>query len=168
MISFRLQPGEYLIQFELIEKETVMKRNNSLDVKIVVVLLTLITGIWTTLLQASEHQAGVPEYVISGLQAYKDRGYEEAVKIWLAGSPFASGTAMVSRISFFKNIEMLGGPYKSHDFLMVKETGSSNVVYVRMNYERLPGYILFTSGLRDGQWVLTNIKLDRMQRFGTP
>lgn len=152
--------------FGLVKKETDMKRKNSLYVRIVVVLLPLIFCVWTTFLQANENQANVPAYITSGLQAYKDKGYEEAVKIWLAGSPFASGAAMVSRISFFKNIEMLGGPYQSHDFLMVKETGSSNVVYVRMNYERLPGYILFTSGLRDGQWVLTNIKLDRMQRFG--
>ena len=108
----------------------------------------------------------VPEYVTNGLKEYETRGYEAAVQAWLVDSPYRNATTVVSSISFFKNIEMLAGKYKSYDILMTKETQSSNVVYVRMNYERLPGFILFTSLKGPKGWVLGKINLDRMQRFG--
>lgn len=39
---------------------------------------------------------------------------------------------------------------------------------VRMNFERLPDYALFTSFRREGKWVLARIQLSRMQKFGRP
>jgi hypothetical protein len=108
----------------------------------------------------------VPGYVINGLKEYETNGYEAAVKVWMADSPYQNAATLASSIIFFKNIEMLAGKYLSYDILMTKETQSSNVVYVRMNFERLPGYILFTSIKRGQGWVLGNIKLDRFQRFG--
>ncbi|WP_457577196.1 hypothetical protein [Desulfomarina sp.] len=106
--------------------------------------------------------------MLSGLAEYGTNGYKAAVHTWLAGSPYENATAMASNIAFFVNIEKLAGSYRSYDILMVRETVSSNVTYVRMNYERLPCYILFSSIKRSGDtWVLGKIRLDRMQRFGT-
>lgn len=123
---------------------------------------------WPTLLVgALVDLEKVPPYVTAGLHEYERNGYEAAVKVWLADSPYKNATTLASNIAFFKNIEMLAGKYLSYDILMTTQTISSNAVYVRMNYERLPGYILFTSMLRDGRWVLTKVKLDRLQRFGS-
>ena len=108
----------------------------------------------------------VPQYVSQGLETYGREGYEKAVHVWLEGSPYESATTLASNIAFFKNIEKLAGKFVSYDYLMTRQTVSSNVVYVRMNYERLPGFILFTSALRNGRWVLASVKLDRVQRFG--
>ncbi len=109
----------------------------------------------------------VPDYVYKGLQEYETRGYEAAVTTWFANSPYENSVTLASNIAFFRNIEKLAGKYLSYDILMTKETISSNVIYVRMNFERMPGYILFTSIKREKGWVLGNIKLDRMQRFGS-
>jgi len=109
----------------------------------------------------------VPDYVKKGLDEYKINGYGAAVSAWLADSPYSNATTMASNIAFFRNIEKLAGTYVSYDILMTKETISSNVVYVRMNFERVPGYILFTSLKRGNMWVLGRIQLDRMQRFGS-
>jgi hypothetical protein len=105
----------------------------------------------------------VPAYVTAGLAAYKTKGYEAAVHIWLADSPHKDAVNLVSNLMLFKNIQMLAGKYLSYDILMTQETVSSNLVYVRMNYERVPGYILFTSLKRDGKWVLGSIKTGRLQ-----
>lgn len=109
----------------------------------------------------------VPSYVLSGLKEYESRGYEAAVHVWLTDSPYKNAMTMASNIAFFKNIEKLAGQYQSYDILMTKQTVSSNVVYVRMNYERLPGFILFTSLKRGDKWVLGRVQLDRLQRFGS-
>lgn len=115
---------------------------------------------------AINNSPAVPSYVLSGLAEYETKGYRAAVQTWLAGSPYENATAMASNIAFFVNIEKLAGSYRSYDILMVRETVSSNVTYVRMNYERLPCYILFSSIKRGDTWVLGKIRLDRMQKFG--
>lgn len=128
--------------------------------------VVLVFALYPAALFAAVEVDLVPEYVSSGLQVYGTQGYEAAVQVWLAGSPYGNATTLASNIAFFKNIEMLAGQYQSYDVLMTKQTISSNVVYIRMNYERLPGYILFTSIKRNGAWILGKINLDRTQRFG--
>jgi hypothetical protein len=109
----------------------------------------------------------VPPYVTAGLREYGQHGYEAAVHTWLKGSAFAAGSQMASRIAFFKNIEMLAGKYQSYTILFTQQTVSSNQVYVRMNYERLPGFILFTSIKKNNAWVLGRIQLSRIQEYGS-
>lgn len=108
----------------------------------------------------------IPPYVLRGLEDYKAQGYAAAVRTWLADSPHEAATALASNLALFKNIEMLAGKYRSYDVLLTKETPSSNLVYIRLNYERLPGYLLFTSQKREDRWVLAKIDLHRKQRLG--
>ena len=123
--------------------------------------------LWGGAASAAVNLQEVPPYVLDGLQKYKTDGYEAAVHAWLKGSAFEAGSQMASRIVFFKNIEMLAGNYQSYTILQTRETPSSNQLYVRINYERLPGYILFTSIRKGDRWVLGNIRLSRIQRFGS-
>jgi hypothetical protein len=116
---------------------------------------------------AGNSSTAVPPYVLSGLAEYGTNGYKAAVQTWLSGSPHENATTMASNIAFFVNFEKLAGTYRSYDILMIRETMSSNVTYVRMNYERLPCYVLFSSIKRGDSWVLGRIRLDRMQRFGS-
>jgi hypothetical protein len=109
----------------------------------------------------------VPSYVLAGLAEYGANGHEAAVKKWFADSPYSNAATLASNNAFLKNIEMLAGKYQSYDILMTKKTATSNMVYVRMNYERLPGYIMFVSVWREGRWVLNRIQLDKKQRFGS-
>jgi len=62
---------------------------------------------------------------------------------------------------------MVYGQYLGYDIVFIQQTASSSQVYVRMNYERTAGYIMFTSMTRQGNWVLTEIDLDRLQKYGS-
>ncbi len=135
--------------------------------KVIVNLVIILVCLLPVSTFAVNNSPAVPSYVLSGLTEYGSHGYKAAVQTWLAGSPYENATAMASNIAFFVNIEKLAGSYRSYDILMVRETVSSNVVYVRMNYERLPCYILFSSIKRGDIWVLGRIRLDRMQRLGS-
>lgn len=131
-----------------------------------VVLFFALVSVLPSTLYGQVDPSMVPLYVSNGLAEYGSKGYEAAVGVWLADSPYKNAITMASNIAFFKNIEKLAGKYVSYDILMTKQTVSSNVTYVRMNYERLPGYVLFTSLMRKDKWVLGKIQLDRSQRFG--
>ena len=115
----------------------------------------------------SQQKAFIPNYVLQGLDDYEKKGYEGAVKTWLTDSPFENAIAMASRINFFKNIEKLYGGYLGYDIVFVENTDTSSRVYVRMNFERTAGYIMFTSLLLNGKWSLNHIDLDRLQKFGS-
>ncbi len=131
-----------------------------------VILFFALISVLPSILYGQVDPSMVPPYVSNGLAEYGSKGYKAAVGAWLAGSPYKNAVTMASNMAFFKNIEKLAGKYISYDILMTRQTVSSNVTYVRMNYERLPGYVLFTSFMRKGKWVLGKIDLDRSQRFG--
>lgn len=112
-------------------------------------------------------QVFIPDYIVQGLSDYKAKGYEAAVTTWLKGSPFEHATEMATRIAFFQNIEKLYGKYVGHDIVFVEHTETSSRVYVRMNFERTAGYIMFTSLPLNNKWSLNHIDLDRLQKFGS-
>ena len=114
---------------------------------------------------AIAQEAFVPPYITDGLHAYETQGYEAAVAVWLKGSPFENATAMASRINMFKNIEMLYGQYQGYEIVTTRHTDISNMVYVRMNYARTSSYIRFISIKRQGSWILSDIQLDRQQKY---
>ena len=133
-------------------------------------LLSLLVGIFPLVALATTTNAVdsalIPPYVLCGLEDYKNQGYAAAVRTWLADSPHEAATTLASNLAVFKNIEMLAGKYHSYDVLLTKETPSSNLVYIRLNYQRLPGFLLFTSQKRGDNWVLAKIDLHRKQRLG--
>ena len=115
----------------------------------------------------SEQQVFIPNYILQGLDDYGQKGYEAAVTTWLKGSPFEHATQMATRIAFFQNIEKLYGKYIRYDIVFVEHTETSSRVYVRMNFERTAGYIMFTSLPLNNKWSLNHIDLDHLQKFGS-
>jgi len=102
---------------------------------------------------------------MNGLQTYETEGYEAAVHKWFEGSAWANASVMVSRIAFFKNIEMLYGKYQGYDIVTTKETHTSQMTYVRFKFERMPGYAMFLSTKGNKGWVLSDLDLHRMQQI---
>ncbi len=108
----------------------------------------------------------VPKYIVNGLQAYANEGYESAVRKWFQDSPWANATILVERIAFFKNIEMLYGPYQGYQVVTTNETVTSQMTYIRFVYSKMAGYVMFLSKKHNNQWVLSQLDLHKMQKYG--
>jgi len=117
------------------------------------------------LLYAEETKKEIPKYVLDGLNDYKTKGYEAAVRTWLKDSPFEKATEMASRIQYFKNIEMLYGKYINYKVIAIQEPGTAHMIYIQLDYERKSVFLQFTSFKQKGKWVLSNIKIDEQQRI---
>jgi hypothetical protein len=107
----------------------------------------------------------VPRYILNGLRAYAEEGYEQAVPVWLKDSPWANAAVLVSRIAYLKNIDKMYGPYQGYEILMTNETRTSQMTYVRFIFSRISGYALFVSQMRNNQWVLYRIDLHDRQKY---
>jgi hypothetical protein len=117
------------------------------------------------LLYAAEMKKEVPQYVLDGLNDYKTKGYEAAVRTWLKDSPYEKATEMASRIQYFKNIEMLFGNYINYKVIAIQEPGTSHMVYIQLDYERKSVFVQFISFKKNGEWVLSIIQIDDLQRI---
>lgn len=132
------------------------------------VLFLVALGLFLPTQSFSQSQpATIPDYILRGLDDYQNKGYEAAVNTWLSQSHLPGATSVVSRMNFFKNIEMFYGKYLKYDVVFVQETPISSRVYIRMNFEKTSCYILFTSLLMNGDWRLKDLDLDRLQKFGS-
>ncbi len=115
--------------------------------------------------EASEKEKTVPIYILNGLREYKDHGYEAGVRALLKGSPLENAAELASRKAFFKNIEMLYGNYLSHEIITVRHTPTSNMVYVKFNYERESAFGNFISLKVNNAWSLTKVDLHKKQKY---
>jgi hypothetical protein len=107
----------------------------------------------------------VPRYIINGLRVYAEDGYEAAVNTWFQDSPWANAAVLVGRIAFFKNIEMMYGQYQGYEIVMTNETRTSHITYIRFNFSKMPGYVMFLSQMRNNRWVLSQLDVHRMQKY---
>jgi hypothetical protein len=131
---------------------------------ITIILSLLIAGVAFAQVE-KKRIPSIPEYILNGLQAYEREGYEAAVKKWFENSPWANATVLVSRNAFLKNIEMMYGKYQSYDIITTKETPTSQMTYIRFNYERMSGYGMFISSRHNNQWFLSDLDLHKMQKI---
>ncbi len=115
--------------------------------------------------ETSEQEKTIPIYILNGLREYKDHGYEAGVRALLKGSPLENATDVASRMNFFKNIEMLYGNYLSHEIITVRQTPTSNMVYVKFIYEREAAFGNFTSLKMNNTWSLTKVDLHKLQKY---
>ncbi len=144
-----------------------MKRQLCIITRIVFCLSAIIILISPAATAADKSaEARVPEYIVNGLQAYANEGYEAAVRKWFQDSPWVNATILVERIAFFKNIEMLYGKYQGYQVVTTNETATSQMTYIRFVYLKMAGYVMFLSKKQNNQWALVKLDLHKMQKLG--
>jgi hypothetical protein len=144
-----------------------MKRPRCIITMFVLYLSALIIYIAPAVMAADNSaETRMPKYIVNGLQAYAQEGYEAAVRKWFQDSPWANATILVERIAFFKNIEMLYGPYQGYQVVTMNETATSQMTYIRFVYSKMAGYVMFLSKKHNNQWALVQLDLHKLQKYG--
>jgi hypothetical protein len=108
----------------------------------------------------------IPLYIRQGLEAYAGGGAEAAIGAWFDGSPWQNAAELLSRVAYFQQIESLHGRYRGWTPIETRQTRTSQWTYLRLDFERLPVYLGFTSLQYRGGWALYSLSADTRQRFG--
>ncbi|MGH9684788.1 MAG: hypothetical protein ACRD4S_14395 [Candidatus Acidiferrales bacterium] len=99
----------------------------------------------------------IPQYILSGAEAYKADGPEAAIKAWLKDSPLDGSKEALAQANVLRQIQDFYGAYKDFDVIRSQNISPKiQTIYLTLNYEKGPLFGKFVSYRTDHGWVLTN------------
>ena len=99
----------------------------------------------------------LPSIIISGLNAYKDKGPEEAVRAWIKDSAIDGSKDALTQANNLRQIQDYYGAYRDYEVLSIKEiTPKTRVVYLVLDFDKGPLFAKFLIYRPDQVWILVN------------
>jgi hypothetical protein len=99
----------------------------------------------------------LPPVVISGLDGYKAKGAEEAVRLWVKDSPLEGSKDAASQVFALRQIEELYGAYQWFEVVRIREVSPRILtIYLVLDYERGPLFARFTVYRSNHRWIMTS------------
>jgi hypothetical protein len=103
----------------------------------------------------------LPLIVVSGLEAYKAKGPEEAVRAWIKGSAMDGSKDALSQANILRQVQDFYGAYQSYDVVSLRDTSPHiNVIYLVLNYEKGPLFSKFVLYRADTGWILISFNFN--------
>ncbi len=127
---------------------------------VVICFCALSLGSLTLVAQSSDsnQKSGepLPRIITSGLQAYKEKGPEEAIKAWLKGSPLEGSKEALGEANNLRTIEGYYGPFQGAELINTKSFAARTKVFrVVLDFDKGPvfgKFIVYRSG---ENWIVT-------------
>jgi hypothetical protein len=114
-------------------------------------------------------RADIPTIIVTGLQAYKDKGPEEAVKAWIKGSAIDGSKEALSQANNLRQIQDFYGAYREFEFLSVKELSpTTRVIYLIIDFEKGPLFAKFVVYRSEQGWILVNFNFNTKEEAILP
>jgi len=108
---------------------------------------------------ANQKQAGesLAPIILSGLQAYKDKGPDDAVKAWIKDSPLDGNKDALTQANNLRQVQDYYGSYRGYEVIGSKDlTAKIRIVYMVLDYDKGPLFAKFVIYRADLGWILTN------------
>lgn len=103
----------------------------------------------------------VPPILVAGLQAYKEKGPEEAIKAWLKGSPIEDDRDALSQALMLQRIQGFYGKYEDYDVIATRSlTPRMQTIYLVMNFEKGPLFGRFITYRTEQGWIMTSFNFN--------
>lgn len=133
------------------------------------VLLSLqLTAAAQTLIKAGTPEE-VPPVILSGLQAYKDKGADEAVRIWVKDSPIEGSKDALNEAGNLRQVQDFYGAYQSFEVLSAYEVGRrTRILYLTLNFEKGPLFGKFVVYQSNHRWILTSFDFNTKEEMILP
>jgi len=110
--------------------------------------------------RAAKGTPQLPTVLISGLDAYKTRGADEAIRLWLKDGPLEGNKDAAAQTDTLRQAEASYGPFQYYEIILAREISSrTQVFYLVFNYERGPLFARFHVYRANHRWVLTDFLL---------
>lgn len=99
----------------------------------------------------------LPPVVIAGLEAYRSKGPDEAVRTWIKGSPIDGSKDALSQANILRQIQDYYGTYESFEIAGSREiTPRVRNIYLVLEFEKGPLFGKFMVYKTEQGWVLTS------------
>ncbi len=99
----------------------------------------------------------LPAVVLAGLEAYKAKGPEEAVKTWLKGSPIETSRDALNQSTNLLQIQDYYGAYLGFELLPTRViSAKTKVIYMVLDYDKGPFFANFMVSHAQQAWIMTS------------
>ena len=103
----------------------------------------------------------LPPIIASGLQAYKEKGAEEAVKAWIKGSAIDGSKEALSQASNLQQIQVFYGAYQGFEVAGSRDISPKvRILYLIVDFEKGPLFAKFVVYRAEQGWILTNFNFN--------
>jgi hypothetical protein len=111
----------------------------------------------------------VPPVILSGLQGFKDKGPEEAVRIWIKDSPIDGSKEAVTQANSLRQVQDFYGAYQSFEVLIAHDLGHrTRVLYLTLEFEKGPLFAKFVVYRSNHRWILTSFNFNTKEELILP
>jgi hypothetical protein len=102
------------------------------------------------------HNDDVPAFIVAGMNAYKEKGPDEAFKVWIQNSPIDGSKDAMAQADVLRQVQDYYGAFRGFDVIGKRELGPrSRILYLVINYEKGPLFVRFLVYKPDKEWILT-------------
>lgn len=98
----------------------------------------------------------LPPVIVSGLDGYKTKGADEAIRLWIKDSPIEGNKDAMTQADTLRQAENLYGPYQWYEVIRTREISPRTIVIeLVLDYERGPLFTRFVVYRANHRWVMT-------------
>jgi len=103
----------------------------------------------------------LPPVIVYGLEAYRDKGPDEAVRAWIKGSSLEGRSEALMQADILRNAQILYGTYRYFELIGTHDLSSrSKIIYLVLNYDKGPLFGKFAVYRSEEGWILTRFEFD--------
>lgn len=111
----------------------------------------------------------LPPVILSGLQAYKDKGPDEAVRIWIKDSPIDGSKEALSQANNLRQVQEFYGTYQFFEVISAYEIGHrTRIFYLTLDFEKGPLFAKFMVYQSNHRWILTSFNFNTKEEMILP
>jgi hypothetical protein len=111
----------------------------------------------------------LPPVILSGLQAYKDKGPDEAVRLWIKDSPIDGSKEALGQANNLRQVQNFYGAYQFFEVLSAYEIGRrTRIFYLTLNFENGPLFAKFMVYQSNHRWILTSFDFNTKEEMILP
>jgi hypothetical protein len=111
----------------------------------------------------------LPPVILSGLQAYKDKGPDEAVRIWIKDGPIDGSKEALSQGNNLRQVQEFYGAYQLFEVVSAYEIGRrTRIFYLTLDFENGPVFAKFVVYQANHRWVLTDFNFNTKEEMIFP
>ena len=99
----------------------------------------------------------LPPVIVSGLQAYKEKGADEAIKAWIKDSPIDGSKEALGQANNLRMIENFYGSYQTYELVSSRSISPRiQVLFLVLDFEKGPLFAKFVVYRSQGGWIVTS------------
>ncbi len=100
----------------------------------------------------------LPPIILSGLQAYKEKGPDEAIKAWIKDSPIDGSKEALGQANNLRMIENFYGSYSGYEVVSTRAISPrTQMFFLVLNFEKGPLFARFLVYRSESGWIVTSL-----------